>query len=681
MKTTTARDAITFVLLWTAGCAVDRAHPGSDTTPVSTGLMTGESEARLRPSVPSNADAPDEGSWPYYGGDAGGSRYSPLDEIDRDNVTRLEAAWEYRTGDYSDGSGGMRESKFQATPILFGGKLIFSTPFSRIIALDPATGRELWVHDPEIDLYQPYSESLVSRGVAAWRDEPPGAGQRCASRILFATLDARLLALDADDGTPCPGFGNAGYLDLTAGIGPVEVGEYQVTSPPVVLGHVVIVGSAIGDNRRVRVERGTVRGFDARSGDMIWSFDPIPRSADQPGWDSWSPGAAAITGAANAWSVMSADPARDLVFVPTGSPAPDFYGGERPGDNLFANSVVALRGSTGDVVWHFQVVHHDVWDYDVASQPVLTTVQRASPVPAVVVNTKMGHVFVLDRITGEPLFPVEERPVPGGGVAGEVLSPTQPFPVLPPPLHPTTLTAADFAGLDAADRASCSAQLARQRHDGPFTPPSLEGTLLYPGYGGAVNWGSAAVDPRRSVMFVNVNQVPFWVRLHPRHEYDRRAAASGRAGSWWCGICRCCPLHPSPVQFTAQDGTPYGMSRSLLRAESGRACRAAGKTAAVDLNTGGIVWEASSTSATLGGAIATAGGLVFVSGATDRTLRALDSDSGAELWRGQLPAAAQATPMTYRAPGNGRQYVVVAAGDPGGDADPVGDALVAFRLP
>ena len=643
--------------------------------------MTGESEARLRPSVPSNADAPDEGSWPYYGGDAGGSRYSPLDEVNRDNVTRLEGAWEYRTGDYSDGSGGMRESKFQATPILFGGKLIFSTPFSRIIALDPATGRELWVHDPEIDLYQPYSESLVSRGVAAWRDEPPGAGQRCASRILFATLDARLLAVDADDGTPCPGFGNAGYVDLTAGIGPVEVGEYQVTSPPVVLGHVVIVGSAIGDNRRVRVERGTVRGFDARSGDLIWSFDPIPRSADQPGWDSWSPGAAAITGAANAWSVMSADPARDLVFVPTGSPAPDFYGGERPGDNLFANSVVALRGSTGDVVWHFQVVHHDVWDYDVASQPVLTTVQRASPVPAVVVNTKMGHVFVLDRITGEPLFPVEERPVPGGGVAGEVLSPTQPFPVLPPPLHPTTLTAADFAGLDAADRASCSAQLARLRHDGPFTPPSLEGTLLYPGYGGAVNWGSAAVDPRRSVMFVNINQVPFWVRLHPRHEYDRRAAASGRAGSWWCGICRCCPLHPSPVQFTAQDGTPYGMSRSLLRAESGRACLAAGKTTAVDLNTGGIVWEASSTSATLGGAIATAGGLVFVSGATDRTLRALDSDSGAELWRGQLPAAAQATSMTYRAPGNGRQYVVVAAGDPGGDADPVGDALVAFRLP
>ena len=629
----------------------------------------------------SNADAADEGSWQYYGGDAGGSRYSSLDEIDRDNVTRLEAAWQYRTGDYSDGSGGMRESKFEATPVLFDGKLIFSTPFNRIIGLDPATGRELWTYDPEIDLYQPYSESLVSRGVAAWQDEPPGAAQRCGRRILFATLDARLIAVDADDGTPCLGFGSGGYVDLAAGVGPVEVGEYQVTSPPVVLGHVVIVGSAIGDNRRVRVERGTVRGFDARSGDLIWSFDPIPRSAEQPGWDSWSPDAAAITGAANAWSVMSADPARDLVFVPTGSPAPDFYGGERPGDNLFANSVVALRGSTGEVVWHFQVVHHDVWDYDVASQPVLTTVQRAEPVPAVIVNTKMGHVFVLDRATGEPLFPVEERPVPGGGVPGEVLSPTQPFPLLPPPLHPSTLTAADFAGLDEADRASCLAQLAALRHDGPFTPPSLEGTLLYPGYGGAVNWGSAAVDPRRSVMFVNINHVPFWVRLHPRHEYARRAAASGRAGSWWCGICRCCPRHPSPAQFTAQDGTPYGMSRSLLRAESGRACLAEGKTMAVDLNAGRVVWEASSTSAILGGAIATAGGLVFVSGATDRTLRALDSDSGAELWRAELPAAAQATPMTYRAPGNGRQYVVVAAGDPGEDADPVGDALVAFRLP
>ena len=681
MKTRPAECATTLVLLCAAGCAVDRANPGSDTTPVSAGLTAAGTEARLRPSVLSNADASDGGSWLYYGGDAGGSRYSTLDEIDRDNVTRLEAAWQYRTGDYSDGSGGMRESKFEATPILFDGKLIFSTPFNRIIGLDPATGREVWTYDPEIDLYQPYSESLVSRGVAAWQDEPPGAAQRCGRRILFATLDARLIAVDADDGTPCLGFGSGGYVDLAAGVGPVEVGEYQVTSPPVVLGHVVIVGSAIGDNRRVRVERGTVRGFDARSGDLIWSFDPIPRSAEQPGWDSWSPDAAAITGAANAWSVMSADPARDLVFVPTGSPAPDFYGGERPGDNLFANSVVALRASTGDVVWYFQVVHHDVWDYDVASQPVLTTVQRAEPVPAVIVNTKMGHVFVLDRATGEPLFPVEERPVPGGGVPGEVLSPTQPFPLLPPPLHPSTLTAADFAGLDEADRASCLARLAALRHDGPFTPPSLEGTLLYPGYGGAVNWGSAAVDARRSVMFVNVNHVAFWVRLHPRGEYARRAAASGRAGSWWCGICRCCPRHPSPAQFTAQHGTPYGMSRSLLRAESGRACLAEGKTVAVDLNAGSIVWEASSTSAILGGAIATAGGLVFVSGATERTLRALDGDSGAELWRGELPAAAQATPMTYRAPGNGRQYVVVAAGDPGEDADPVGDALVAFRLP
>ncbi len=672
--------ATTFVLLSAFGCTPDRAAPGVDTNPVSTPLPTASSAARLHPSAPENGDAAEEGGWQYYGGDAGGSRYSALHEINRDNVARLEVAWEYRTGDYSDGSNRMRESKFQATPILFAGKLIFSTPFNRVIALDPATGREVWSYDPEIDLYEPYSESLVSRGVAAWQDELPASSQPCASRVLFATLDARLLAVDADNGAPCLGFGRGGYVDLTAGVGRVEVGEYQVTSPPAVVGRVVVVGSAIGDNRRVQVERGTVRGFDARSGDLIWSFDPIPRRADHPEWDSWSPDAAAITGAANAWTVMSADPARDLVFVPTGSPAPDFYGGERPGDNLFANSVVALRASTGEVVWHFQVVHHDVWDYDVASQPVLTTLQRAEPVPAVVVNTKMGHVFVLHRTTGEPLFPVEERPVPASDVPGEMLSPTQPFPVLPPPLHPTALTAADLEGLDGPDRASCRAQLAALRHDGPFTPPSFEGTLLYPGYGGAVNWGSAAVDPRRSVMFVNINYLPFWVRLHPRYEYDRLAVAS-RVGSWWCGICRCCARHPGPAQFTAQHGTPYGMSRSLLRSETGRACLSEGRTAAVDLNAGRIVWETSSASATLGGAIATAGDLVFVSGAADRTLRALDSDTGAELWRGHLPAAAQATPMTYRAPANGRQYVVVTAGDPGDDPDPVGDALVAFRLP
>src|SRR5262245_51474512 len=366
-----------------------------------------------------------EGAWGSYGGDPGGTRFSTLTQINRENVAKLKVAWTFHTGDVSNGSQGMRKSKFEATPILFNGTLYVSTPFNRVIALDPETGTQRWSFDPKIDLKTEYSESLVSRGVSAWEDIKAAASAPCRRRIFLGTLDARLIAIDADRGVECANFGTKGEIDLKQNVGTIQKGQYAVTSPPAIINDIVVVGSSIGDNRRVDVERGVVRAFNARTGAQLWAWDPIPRSKDEAGYDTWSPDGAAKTGAANAWSAISADPARDLVFIPTGSAAPDFYGGVRLGNDLFANCVVAIRASTGKIVWHFQVVHHDLWDYDVASQPLLMTLRRdGKDVPAVVVNTKMGHVFVLDRETGKPLFPIEERPVPKSDVAGEEASTT-----------------------------------------------------------------------------------------------------------------------------------------------------------------------------------------------------------------------------------------------------------------
>ncbi len=635
-------------------------------------------------AIPLLAGGPQSGSaydWPQYGRDPGGARYAPLDQINRDTVARLEKAWEFRTGDVSRGEQGRRKSKFEATPILFGGALYLSTPFSRVIALDPATGARLWAFDPKLDLGKRYSESLVSRGVASWTDARAEAGAPCARRIFFAALDGRLLALDAATGKPCVGFGENGVVDSRAGIGKTDPKEYTVTSPPVVCGDVVAVGSAIGDNRAVTVEPGAVRAFDARTGKRLWLWDPIPRSHRDKGWETWASEGARKTGAANVWSIMTADPERGLIFAPTGSASPDYYGGERLGANLFANCVVALEAKTGAVVWHFQVVHHDLWDYDVAAAPALATVRRdGRDTPAVVVNTKMGHVFVLHRETGEPLFPIEERPTPRSDVAGELAAPTQPFPVKPKPLIEPVLTPDQVWGATESDRRYCAELLASLRNEGMFTPPSLQGTLVNPGFVGGVNWGGAAIHGGRGVMVANINRLPFWVRLIPRDRFaqERRADRIG-------------------AQFTAQRGAPYGMSRGALLAPSGAPCVKPpwGKTVAVDLNSGEVLWETPTLtpkamaaptngelgSISLGGPITTAGGLVFVAADQGEALRALDLETGEELWRVPLPAGGQATPMTYQLGADGKQYVVIAAGGHGGLGTTPGDYVIAFALP
>ena len=341
-------------------------------------------------------------------------------------------------------------------------------------------------------------------------------------------MDARLIALDAATGQPCDDFGDQGTVRLDVGVGRVQEGQYGVTSPPAVVGDVVVVGSSIGDNRRLDMEHGAVRGFDARTGRELWSFDPIPRSPADPEYQHWSKEAAATTGAGNAWAPISADTSMGLVFVPTGSAAPDFFAGLRPGDNRYTNSVVALDAKTGKVRWSFQVVHHDLWDFDVGSQPSLITVPRdGREVPAVAVATKMGHIFILDRATGAPLFPVEERPVPASDVPGEQASPTQPFPVLPKPLFPAPLERSDVWGVTPGEKKACLAEFDRMRSGPLFTPPSLQGTVMYPGYAGGTTWGGMSWSPQQHLLVTNLIRIPLWVKLEQRAPAIAAATRSG----------------------------------------------------------------------------------------------------------------------------------------------------------
>ncbi len=625
--------------------------------------------------------------WPSYGRDPGGSRHSPLTQIDRANVARLEVAWTFHTGEAGVTPRRGRPPALEATPLVAFGTMYLSTPLGRAIALDPATGRERWRHDPGVDPERGYGD-FASRGVSYWRDGRAAAGAACGRRIFVATIDARLVALDAGSGRPCADFGEQGVVDLRRGlrVPPFEFQAYEMTSPPAVVGDIVVAGSAIADNGRLAPASGEVRGFDARTGALRWTFDPIPQDARDPAHATWREGSAARTGGANVWSVIAADPERDLVFLPTSSPAPDYFGGMRKGENRYASSIVALRASTGKVVWHFQTVHHDLWDYDNASPPALTTVvNKGVAVPAVLQATKTGMLFVLNRETGEPLFPVEERPVPRSTVAGEEASPTQPFTAVTAPLSPHRYTAADAWGPTPEARSWCRDQIAALRNEGIFTPPSLEGTLAVPGNIGGAHWGGLAVDAARKIAVVPVNRVAAVVQLFPNEGFDgdrlRRDDAARGLTDW---------------EYARMEGTPFVMRRRLLIGPTGLPCTPPpfGALVAVSLETGRILWDvplgtmpvlkegappapADSGSPNLGGPIVTASGLVFVGATLDRMFRAFDVETGRELWKASLPAGARATPMTYEA--GGRQFVAIAAGGSGPFG--TGDAIVAFALP
>lgn len=607
-----------------------------------------------------------ESDWPQYGGDAGNTRYSPLVQITPANVAQLKPAWIFHTGDISTGADGARRSGFETTPLLLDNRLYLTTPFNRVIALDPASGRQLWSHDPQIDRKQDYGDNLINRGLAAWRN--PGASD-CSLTLFEATLDARLIALDAATGEPCPAFGDHGEVGL-AGVSGFHPGWYHLTSPPLVLDGVVVVGSAINDNNRADMPAGTVRGFDAHTGKQLWSWEPLERPAGAKNW---------LTGAANAWSVMSADPKRHLVFVPTGSASPDYYGGLRPGDDRWADSVVALDVRTGKLVWGFQLVHHDLWDYDTAAAPLRADILiNGRRKEAVIAGNKTGMLYVLDAATGKPLLPVEERAVPQSDVAGEVSSRTQPFPVTLPPLAPHALSPSDAWGMNDADRKACRAAIAKASGASLFSPPSTTGTLAVPGPLGGINWSGFAWDAAHQRLIVAVSNLPYKVQLIPADKLAAGARGDFRG------------------DLASQRGAPFAMVRAAFLSPSHMPCTAPpwGELVGVDLATGHIAWRSPvgsmrdvfpatdqiPGSVMLGGPIVTAGGVIFTGGSMDRRIHALSAKTGAQLWSAELPASAHAQPITYQA--GGKQFVVVAAG---GSAviseERRGDALVAFALP
>ncbi|MFK7898567.1 MAG: PQQ-binding-like beta-propeller repeat protein [Myxococcota bacterium] len=625
--------------------------------------------------------------WSQVGGDVQGQRFSANTQINRENVRHLEEAWRFESGDVTP------TTSLQVTPILVDDQLIFCTPRSQVVSIDAESGAERWRFDAQPDLTGIYNP--LCRGVAQAKVEPArspslaadkipaAANHTCTTRIYVGTLDARLIALDAATGKPCQDFGEGGTVNLLDGIGETRAAEYYMTSPPVVSNGIVVNGAWVTDGQRVDAPGGVIRGWDARTGKLVWAWDPVPEDATPVTAQDVAKGETYTRGTANAWSLLSADESLGLVYLPMGNAAPDHYGGERNGLGRYASAVVALDIRTGELRWDFKTVYHDVWDYDVASQPVLYTHPGGASgegIPALAQATKMGHVFLLDRRTGEPLFPVEMRPVPQSGVTGEVIAAEQPFPTLPPPLHPHALPPEDVWGLTPIDRAQCRKLVASLRNDGIFTPPSREGAIVFPGLGGGVNWGSLSVDDASGRLIVNSMRNPFIVQAVPRAE------AGSLEGTDLVGA-------------QPQEGTPFVTIRAPLLSDWGMPCTPPpwGQLTSIDLASGKIEWQRPLGNLrelapafgrffewgtpNQGGPIQTAGGVSFIGATMDRTFRAFDTETGEELWSTLLPTSAHATPMTYRVGVEGRQFVVIAAGGHAPLGSPSDDVLIAYALP
>ncbi len=630
--------------------------------------------------------------WASYGGDLGGTKYSSLAEINRDNVSQLQPAWTYRTGEAEKIPDFFVFHSLHGTPILTpreaGQSLLLCTEFNRIIALDPATGEERWVFDPEVKL-EPFGQ-YKCRGISLWQDKAAAPGQACAWRVYTNTSDRRLFAVDAITGERCADFGTNGEVDINPLIMEAtpsgDLKGIQLWSPPAVVGDVVAVSSSVhGKGGAANAASGQIRGFDAQTGEFIWWFDPVPRNPGDPEAANWPADALKNTGAGNVWGYMAVDEDRDLLFLPTSNASPDYYGGTRPGDNRYASSLVALRGSTGKLVWHYQMIHHDVWNYDPTAQPILATIERDGvPVDVVVELPKSGYAWVFDRETGEPFFGAEEREVPTDGVPGEVLSPTQPFPLAPPPLVPTQLSPDDAWGFTLYDQAVCRAEIENSRHGSIYTPLSLQGSVWYPQPGGGTNWGGGAYDPESNVIITNVSRLPEKIQLIPQSEMDPSAASVPGAGR---------PGGPPKII----KGTPYGVKLGPLLSPFGAPCTEPPwfTLLALDLDTASVIWEVPLGTIEdfapfgmklkfgapgFGGPIVTAGGLVFIGATQDKKFRAFDSANGDLLWETDVPSNAMTIPMTYEA--GGRQFVVtVAGGHHFLDGPLVTDHVMAFALP
>jgi quinoprotein glucose dehydrogenase len=627
------------------------------------------------------AATPADGDWPNYGRTPGGDRHSPLTQIDRGNVGRLTLAWEFKTGEAAIQTG--NPTALEATPLVIDGVMYLSTPLGTVFALDPVTGKQRWRRDIGVKHDRHFGD-WVNRGVSYWRDPLEKEPRPCSRRIIVGVVDARIYSLDAATGAFCPGFGKNGGIDLVPLLRNKQSygDEYEQTSPAAVIGDLIVVGSAIADNNSNVGATGEVRGFDARTGALRWTWHPVPQDPADPAYKTWSGSAAHRTGGANTWSIIAADPARDLVFLPTTSPAVDYYGVTRLGDNRYANSVVALRASTGKTVWHFQTVHHDLWDYDNAAPPALITLPDGKA--ALLQGTKTAQLYALDRETGAPLFPVNEIPVPKSDIPGEVTSPTQPVSTLWNGIR--TLTANDIWGATPEDLAECRARFATLRYDGPFTPPSERGSVQLPANIGGSHWGGVAYDSDRGIAIVPHNQLAAIVKLIPRETWKvmREKLTSGeRVGK----------------EFTDMQGTPYIMQREIWLSSRRSPCTAPpfGSLTAISLKTGKTLWDVplgtsegldkigipalppDTGMVNLGGAITTAGGLVFIGATLDAYVRAFDVETGRELWKYKLPAGGKATPMTYLG-ADGRQYVTLSAG---GDGKAWGkaDSVMTFALP
>ena len=621
----------------------------------------------------------EQGEWLAYGNDRGGSRWSPLRQITPANVGALQVAWTYRTGPFPKGG----KVTFQANPLKVGDNVFLCTGNNDIVALNAETGREVWRFRPQVDHRGVYG--LTCRGVTYYA--VPGATGPCATRIYTATLDARLLAVDAASGRPCPGFGNNGQVNLLTGMGSVEKGYYLVTSPPAIARGKVVLGGWVTDGQHVGEPGGVVRAFDAVTGAFAWAFDPgRPDDHALP-----PPGSEFTRGTPNSWAPMSSDDALGLVYVPTGNATPDYFGGHRTAnDERFTSAVVALDAGTGAVRWVFQTTHHDLWDYDVASQPTLADLPNG--VPALIQPTKRGEIFILDRRTGHPLFPVKERAVPQGGVPGERLSSTQPYSVGLPSFGGPRPTEKRMWGLTPIDQAMCRIRFREARFDGDMTPLGTDRpTLTWPGYLGGIDWGGVSVDKQRGLLIVNNNQVANYNRLISRADADK------------LGLKPITAAHMSDVGGPAvQKGVPYAAYITPFLSPLLIPCQQPpyGRINAVDLRTGRMVWSkpfgtsrdsgpvALSTLLpipmgvpNIGGSLVTASGLTFIGATQEKAFRALDVTSGRELWKARLPAGGNANPSTYWSARSGRQFVIIPAGGHAGMLSGSSDMIVAYALP
>ena len=633
--------------------------------------ISGDGKRVASASQPATPLVSGTATWDSFHGQLNAQKYSPLTQITADNVGKLTKVWEFHTGDVSDGKGDTPATVWSATPIFANDTLYIGTPFDRLIALDPGTGKEKWHYDTKSSRKALTQPVLKNRGVSYWQAKNPVTGEACQKMVYMGTVDGKLFALDADSGKPCSGFANNGVLDLNQWNTVNAKYPLSVLQPPTVVGNHLLVGWAGKDWAYAEAPPGTVFSVNAQTGKLEWTFEAIPAEIRKR------------TGTANVWTHMSADEANGLVYLPVSSPSPNYWGGNRVDAIPLGTSTTALDINTGKVVWSRQWVHHDVWDYDINSAPTLMDITvDGKQIPALVQATKQGFLFVVNRLTGEDVWPIEERPVPqgDGSVQGEVLSPTQPFPTKPAPLLDQSKKPEIWKLADIVGGGQCSRLWDNLTYEGMYTPPTTkgEGTLTYPDSAGGVQWGGVAFDPQKQIAIVNTSHIVQYVKLYSREDYDNADKDSGNESG-----------------FAPQEGAPYGMRLLVASNWLGMPCWQPpfGEIVALDMHTGDVKWRRpvgasqqygffmpeSWGSPTIGGPAVTAGGVIFIGASMDAKVRAYSVESGEELWSDQAEAPAVANPSVYEY--KGRQYVAFVAGGNTILKDQVGDQVVVYALP